>query len=71
MQYQIKMVVLDDEARRLKQKQKDEIKEFEANKARDIERLKSEFELVEKSLKDRINKLENLKHTHEEVSFLH
>ncbi len=61
------MVVLDDEARRLKQKQKDEIKEFDANKQRDIERLKADFEMVEKSLKDRINKLENLKHTHEEV----
>ena len=61
------MVVLDDEARRLKQKHKDELKEFESNKSREIERLKADFELVEKSFKDRINKLENLKHTHEEV----
>jgi len=66
--YQIKMVVLDDEARRLKQKHKDELNEFESNKSREIERLKADFELVEKSFKDRINKLENLKHVHEEVS---
>ena len=56
------MVVLDDESRRLKQKHKDELKEFEANKLREIERLKADFELVEKSHKDRLNKLENLKH---------
>ena len=62
------MVVLDDEARRLKQKHKDELNEFESNKSREIERLKADFELVEKSFKDRINKLENLKHVHEEVS---
>ena len=61
------MVVLDDEARRLKQKHKDELKELESNKSREMERLKADFELVEKSYKDRINKLENLKHTHEEV----
>ena len=61
------MVVLDDEARRLKQKHKDELNEFESNKSREIERLKADFELVEKSFKDRINKLENLKHVHEEV----
>lgn len=63
------MVVLDDEARRLKQKHKDEIKELEANKSRETERLKADFELVEKSHKDRINKLENLKHSHEEVIY--
>ena len=65
-EYQIKMVVLDDEARRLKQKQKDELKEFESNKSRDIEVIKSDFELIEKSFKDRINKLEMLRNSQEQ-----
>lgn len=67
-EYQIKMVVLDDEARRLKQKHKDELKELENNKARDMERLKEEFEMTEKNLRERINKLEAIKHSHEDVS---
>ena len=66
-EYQIKMVVLDDEARRLKQKQRDELKEFETNKQREIERIKEDFEQTESNLRERINKLESIKHSHEDV----
>jgi hypothetical protein len=69
-EYQIKMVVLDDEARRLKQKQRDELKEFETNKQREIERIKEDFEQTENNLRERINKLESTKHSHEDVSQL-
>ncbi|RNA23876.1 leucine-rich repeat-containing 45 [Brachionus plicatilis] len=62
-EYQIKMNVLDEEARRLKQKHRDELKEFEANKQKDMQRLKEDFESIERNLKDRINKLENIKHS--------
>ncbi len=68
-EYQIKMVVLDDESRRLKQKQRDEIKEFEANKQKDMDRLRDDFEMTEKNLKERINKLEAVKHSNEDVRF--
>jgi hypothetical protein len=67
-EYQIKMVVLDDEARRLKQKQRDELKEFETNKQREIERIKEDFDQTENNLRERINKLESIKHSHEDVS---
>jgi hypothetical protein len=66
-EYQIKMVVLDDESRRLKQKQRDEIKEFEANKIREIERIKEDFYVNETNLKERINKIESIKHSLEDV----
>jgi hypothetical protein len=69
-EYQIKMVVLDDEARRLKQKQRDELREFETNKQREIERIKEDFEQTENNLRERINKLESIKHSHEDVSQL-
>lgn len=69
-EYQIKMSVLDEDARRLKQKHRDELKEFEANKLKEIDRVKEDFELTEKNLKDRINKLENMKHSLEDVSFI-
>jgi hypothetical protein len=48
------MAALDDEVRRLKQKQKDELKEFELNKARDMARLKDDFEITEKESKVRL-----------------
>ena len=67
-EYQIKVVVLDEEARRLKQKQRDEIKELEANKAKEVERVKDDFEQTEKSLRERLNKLEARKHSLEDVS---
>jgi len=66
-EYQIKMVVLDDEARKLKQRHKDEIKEFEANKAKEIERVKENFETDHKGLKESLNKLESNKHLLEDV----
>lgn len=66
-EYQVKMVVLDDEARRLKQKHRDELKELELNRQKDIERLRDDHEMNEKNLKDRINKLESIKHTNEDV----
>lgn len=66
-EYQIKMNMLDEEARRLKQKHRDELKDVQTAKAKEIERLKDEFELVEKGLKDRIDKLENIKHSLEDV----
>ncbi len=67
-EYQIKMVVLDDESRRLKQKHRDELKEFEINKLREIERIKEDFEVNEKNTKERANKLESIKHSLEDVS---
>lgn len=69
-EYQIKMNILDEEARRLKQKHRDEIKEVEANRQRDAERLKEDFEVVERNLKERINKLENIKHSLEDVNLI-
>lgn len=62
------MTMLDEESRRLKQKHRDEIKELEATKLRENERMKEEFELLERSLKERINKLENTKHALEDVT---
>ena len=67
-EYQIKMVVLDDESRRLKQKHRDELKEHDANKLREIERTKEEFHANESNLKERLSKLENSKHLLEDVS---
>lgn len=67
-EYQIKMVVCDDEMRRLKQKHRDELKEAEASKQKEIERLKEDFEMTEKNLRDRLNKLDNIKHSLEDVS---
>lgn len=67
-EYQIKMAMLDEESRRLKQKHRDEIKELEVAKAKDIERAKDEFAIIEKNLKDRIGKLDNIKRTLEDVS---
>ena len=61
-EYQIKMVVLDDESRKLKQRHRDELKDYEANKTRDIDRLKQDFETIEINLKERLNKLEANKH---------
>lgn len=61
------MVVLDDESRKLKQKQRDELKEYEANKHREMDRLKADFETVEINLKERLNKLEANKHLLEDV----
>ena len=69
-EYQTKMAVLDEESRRLKQKHREELKEFEINKAREIGRLKEEFEISEKDLKDRTNKLELIKHSLEDVNSL-
>lgn len=66
-EYQIKMSMLDEESRRLKQKHRDELKDVEISKAKEIERLKDEFDLIEKGLKDRIGKLENIKHSLEDV----
>lgn len=66
-EYQIKMSMLDEESRRLKQKHRDELRDVEMAKAKEIERLKDEFALVEKGLKDRIGKLENIKHSLEDV----
>lgn len=68
-EYKIKMNVLDEEARRLKQKHRDELRELEAKKSKEIERIKEEFNEIESNLKDRINKLENMKHCLKEVSF--
>lgn len=67
-EYQVKMAMLDEEARRLKQKHRDEIKDLEAAKSKEVERVKDEYGLMEKTLKDRINKLENIKHSLEDVS---
>lgn len=67
-EYQIKMVVLDDETRKLKQKQRDEIKDLEARKLKEIERIKDDVEMDQKNLKDRLNKLESNKHLLEDVS---
>lgn len=67
-EYQIKMAVLDEESRRLKQKHKEELKELEINKGREITRIKEENEITEKNLKDRINKLELIKHGLEDVN---
>jgi archaellum component FlaC len=64
------MASVDEEVRRLKQKQKDELKEFEMNKTREISRLKDDFEITEKDLRDRINKLEMIKHNLEDVMSL-
>lgn len=61
-EYQIKMVVLDEESRKLKQKHRDELKEYEANKHKETERLKEDFETDQRSLKERLNKLESNKH---------
>lgn len=69
-EYQIKMSMLDEESRRLKQKHRDELRDVEMAKAKEIERLKDEFALVEKGLKDRIGKLENIKHSLEDVHIL-
>ena len=69
-EYQIKMVVLDDESRRLKQKHRDELKEYDANKLREIERTKEEFHANENNLRDRLSKLENSKHLLEDVSLI-
>lgn len=66
-EYQTKMVILDEESRRLKQKHREELKEYEINKAREIGRLRDEFDITEKDLKDRINKVELLKHSLEDV----
>ena len=65
-EYQIKVVVLDDEVRRLKQKHRDELKDLEASKNADLERLKEEHEVQEKGLRERINKLEATKHAQED-----
>jgi hypothetical protein len=62
------MVVLDDESRKLKQRHRDELKDYEANKTRDIDRLKQDFETIEINLKERLNKLEANKHLLEDVS---
>lgn len=69
-EYQIKMVVVDDECRKLKQKHRDELKEYEANKLKEIDRVKDDFELNERSMKDRLNRLESNKHLLEDVSYL-
>jgi hypothetical protein len=61
------MSVLDEESRRLKQKHRDEIKEFEMNKSKELSRLKDEYDLSEKDLKDRCSKLEMIKHGLEDV----
>jgi chromosome segregation ATPase len=61
-EYQIKMVVLDEEGRKLKQKHRDELKEYEASKHKEVERLKEDFENDQRSLKERVNKLESNKH---------
>lgn len=66
-EYQIKMAALDEEARRLKQKHKDEIKEVESAKQREGDKIRHEHEANEKSLRDRINKLESMKHSLEDV----
>ena len=66
-EYQIKMVVLDDESRKLKQKHRDDLKEYEANKLKEIERLKEDEEADKRGLKDRLNKLESNKHLLEDV----
>ncbi len=68
-EYQIKMSVLDEDARRLKQKQRDEIKELELAKQKEFERYKEDFEIIEKNLRERINKLENVKHFNEDVIY--
>lgn len=70
-EYQIKMTMLDEDARRLKQKHRDEIKEMETAKHKEIERLKEEFSHTEKNLKDRINKFENIKISLENVCYFH
>lgn len=61
-EYQIKMVVIDDECRKLKQKHRDELKEYEANKLKEIDRVKDDHEINERSMKDRLNRLESNKH---------
>ena len=61
------MVVLDEESRRLKQKHREEFKDYEINKSREIGKLKDEFDITEKDLKDRINKTELIKHSLEDV----
>jgi dephospho-CoA kinase len=63
------MVVLDEDARRLKQKHRDEIKEFELNKAREIERIKEDNSMNEKNLRERISKMEKIRHSLEDVLF--
>jgi hypothetical protein len=63
------MSVLDEESRRLKQKHRDEIKEFELNKTKELSRLRDEYDLSEKDLKDRCSKLEMFKHNLEDVGF--
>ena len=66
-EYKIKTVVLEEESKRLKQKHRDELKEFELSKSKDIERLKEEFDITEKNYRERINKLESNKHLLEDV----
>jgi hypothetical protein len=61
------MSVLDEESRRLKQKHRDEIKEFEMNKNKELTRLREEYDLSEKDLKERCVKLEMIKHNLEDV----
>ncbi len=51
----------------MKQKHRDELKEYEANKVREIERLKEDFENIENNLKERLNKNESARHLHEDV----
>ena len=63
----MKMSILDEESRRLKQKHREELKDFELNKTRDVAKIKEDNELQEKDLKDRINKLESSKHSLEDV----
>ena len=60
-------VVLDDESRKLKQKHRDELKEYEANKNREIERLKEDFNNIETNLKERLNQNESNRHLLEDV----
>jgi hypothetical protein len=69
-EYQTKMVILDEDSRRLKQKHREELKDYEINKSREIGRLKDEFDITEKDLKDRINKTELIKHSLEDVIYL-
>ncbi len=70
-EYQTKMVILDEESRRLKQKHREELKDYEINKSREIGRLKDEFDITEKDLKDRINKTELIKHSLEDVIIIY
>jgi len=69
-EYQVKMVVLDDEARKLKQRHREEVKEVEANRAREVARAKEAAELEQRGLKERVNKMEADKHLLEDVGRL-